>query len=266
VDEGATRLLMASVDGALAACGMSTRSSVEGAAFVGIWVRPEQRRRGAGTALLAALTAHARELGLVSQRARVRGRQEAGLAFLAHHGFEDSSTDVEARLDLSAGGPPPAAPPEGVEIVSLASRPDLGPEVYQLALEGFRELPVVGPSVVVPYDTWQAEHIGQALPGGSFLAVAGGRLIGWAGLEARPGDATGAEHGLTVVAREWRRRGVGGALKRAQIDWARRSGYRMLVTYTDDGNEPILRLNEGLGYRPWIIETTCFRPLDGHGS
>ena len=54
---------------------------------------------------------------------------------------------------------------------------------------------------------------------------------------------------MTGVKRAWRGRGVAGALKRAQIAWAKEQGYERLSTTNELRNEPIRRLNERLGYR-----------------
>ena len=53
---------------------------------------------------------------------------------------------------------------------------------------------------------------------------------------------------MTGVVREWRRRGVALALKRAQIDAATRRGLRRLRTGNAIEN-PMLKVNERLGYR-----------------
>jgi GNAT superfamily N-acetyltransferase len=58
-----------------------------------------------------------------------------------------------------------------------------------------------------------------------------------------------AEHGLTVVRRDWRGRGVATALKRAELHWASRNGIREVVTWTQRGNEAMQGLNRRLGYR-----------------
>ena len=49
--------------------------------------------------------------------------------------------------------------------------------------------------------------------------------------------------------RDWRGRGVAGALKSAQIAWARQAGIRRLVTSNDAPNAAMLAVNRRLGYR-----------------
>ena len=56
-------------------------------------------------------------------------------------------------------------------------------------------------------------------------------------------------HDMTGVRRAWRGRGIAGALKRAEIRWAKENGFTRLETMNEERNEPIRRLNERHGYR-----------------
>jgi mycothiol synthase len=53
---------------------------------------------------------------------------------------------------------------------------------------------------------------------------------------------------LTAVRRDWRNRGVAGALKRVALQWAAANGIAQVYTWTQRRNERMLRLNERLGY------------------
>ena len=70
-----------------------------------------------------------------------------------------------------------------------------------------------------------------------------------------------AEHGLTVVRRDRRGRGIARALKRAQLHWAARSGVVELVTWTQKGNEAMQALNASLGYENRSRVLTMQGPL-----
>ena len=61
--------------------------------------------------------------------------------------------------------------------------------------------------------------------------------------------------------RAWRGRGIAGALKRAQIAWAKQAGYEQLVTNNEERNVPIRRLNERLGYKPFEGRTLLRGPI-----
>jgi GNAT superfamily N-acetyltransferase len=80
-------------------------------------------------------------------------------------------------------------------------------------------------------------------------------LMRWADEPAK------AEHGLTVVSRDWRRRGLASALKERQIAWAAANGVRHLVTYTQTGNENMQAVNARLGYVTTDVTVAFMRSL-----
>ena len=53
----------------------------------------------------------------------------------------------------------------------------------------------------ISLETWLREE--ATLPEGSFVALAGGEIVGWSGLVQHDNDGV-AEDGLTVVRRDWR--------------------------------------------------------------
>ena len=65
----------------------------------------------------------------------------------------------------------------------------------------------------------------------------------------RHDDPAVAEDRLTVVWRDWRRRGLAAALKPRELSLATISGVREIVTWTQRGNAGRRRLNERLGTR-----------------
>jgi hypothetical protein len=50
-------------------------------------------------------------------------------------------------------------------------------------------------------------------------------------------------------------------LKSAQIGWAKANGYELLRTTNDERNVAMRRLNEQLGYKPWIGRIFLRGPL-----
>lgn len=59
-----------------------------------------------------------------------------------------------------------------------------------------------------------------------------------------------AQLGITVVHREFRRRGIARALKVLALSHVQARGIPRAVTRNHPGNEPILRLNTSLGFTP----------------
>jgi GNAT superfamily N-acetyltransferase len=152
--------------------------------------------------------------------------------------------------------PPPQLPP-GIEVVTVAERPSLLEEAYPLACEGYADFATDVPASVSLED-WLREE--ATLPGGSFAALAEGEMVGYSGLMAHDNPGV-AEDGLTVVRRDWRRRGLARALKRLELHWAAQNGVREVVTWTQRGNEGMRRLNELLGYEYRDVSLTMCAPL-----
>ena len=143
--------------------------------------------------------------------------------------------------------------------VTVEERPELLRLAYPLAAQGYADLALATGAVTVTEQAWLRDE--ATLPAGSFVALAGGRIVGYAGLLAWDDDPTRAEHGLTVVERAWRGRGLAPALKRRQLAWAAGAGIRELVTWTQLGNEAMQRVNERLGYVARGVSRTVERAL-----
>jgi GNAT superfamily N-acetyltransferase len=243
-------LFLADFDGELAGSGFADRSDMVGLGSLAPRVLPEARRRGVGAALLEALATHLAARGFSEANALVV--DDGSLAFAKRFGFREVDRQVEQVRTVGREDEPPRVP-AGVELVSLADRPELSTAVYtDLAAEALADIPVDRPLGVSLQD-WKREW--TSLPEGTFLALAGGEIVGCAGLMRDDDHPERAEHSLTAVRRDWRGRGVAKALKRATIAWAAESGIRELYTWTQRGNEPMQRLNERLGY---VVRSRCW--------
>jgi RimJ/RimL family protein N-acetyltransferase len=249
--------LLAELDGELAGSGLGGRSDAAGRGFAAARVLPELRRRGVGTALLYELAAHCAALGFTRVGALVDGVDEGSVAFARRFGFEERRRDVEQVRFIGDEQPPPP-PPEGVDIVAVAERPELLSQAYELATEGYADM-AIDEELDISLEQWLREE--ASLPEASFVALSAGDIVGYAGLLQWPDDPTRAEHGLTVVGRAWRGRGLAPALKRRQISWAATNGLRELVTSTQTGNENMRRVNERLGYEYRGLTLAMIAPL-----
>jgi mycothiol synthase len=234
--------LVAEVDAAVIGAGFAGASDSPGRGFLSPRVLPQARRRGVGTALLRELAAHLSRRGFGTASAHVDGDDAGSLAFARRFGFEETDRQVEQVRVV--GDEPPTDPPRGIRFVTVAERPELLREAYDLAVEGYADMAVSSP-VVVPLEDWLRDE--ATLPEGSFVALAGNEIVGYSGL-CRLDDGARAEDGLTVVRRSWRRRGLATALKRAELAWAAANGIREIVTWTQRGNEAMRTANERLGY------------------
>jgi mycothiol synthase len=249
---------IAELEGEIVGAGLGGRSDDPQRGFVTPRVHPDARRRGVGTLLLRECLAFVEELGFgrVSGQVTDPGSKE----FAERFGFVETDCQVEQvrRLDGDIELDPL---PVGIEVVTIAERPDLLEAAYPLARdEGYTDLALEG-SISIPLDEWL--HDEATLPEGSFVALAEGEIVGYSGLMAHDNEGV-AEDGLTVVAREWRRRGLGKALKQRELAWAKEAGLREVVTWTQRGNDGMRAVNERLGYeyRDSAITMSASLPLD----
>jgi GNAT superfamily N-acetyltransferase len=223
------------------------RSSVPGAAFVMVRVREESRRRGVGSALLAAARERARGLEYDSLWGRVREGDAESIRFVVSRGFEEITRDVTVRLEV-APGDGEVAP----GIVELREEHLRG--AYEVAAECLPEMALPQHAEAPPFEQWlEGEERRSAV---AFVALDGDEVVGYARVHLVPALPERLENGLTAVRKSHRRRGLATALKRAQIAWADGHGYREIVTSMVDGNAAMRAVNERLGYEPlpaWIV-------------
>jgi GNAT superfamily N-acetyltransferase len=216
-------------------------------------VVPDARRRGIGTALLVAVSSHARASGRVQLEGPIRAHDEESLRYFTRRGFEKVGGEEAVALDLAEADARVPEPPHGVRIVSRAEMPDVVEGMYAVAQEAEPDIP--GGVPVRPFDVWRATEIDRPslAPEFTFVALAGDEVVGYAILDSLGGELW---HRLTAVKRAWRGRGIATALKLAQIEAARRSGLARLVTTNEERNTAMRSINQALGYRPELRLST----------
>lgn len=259
-EEEGRLLLLAASEGEAVGCGIAAPSHFDGLAFVAARVLPGKRRKGVGTAIAAALIDHARAIGRDGLSAFVDAAEPGSIAFVERYGLSEVDHELEQRCVL--GDLQPAAVPDGFELVAVGDRRDeLLRAVWPIAQQGYADMPLPG---VVSYDLdeWLREE--ATIADGSFVALERGEPVGYAGL-LEHAEAGSAHHGLTVVRRDRRRRGIATALKRAQLQWASANGLTELVTWTQRGNEAMQALNRQLGYVDTSRSITFQGPLPPSG-
>ncbi len=135
---------------------------------------------------------------------------DGALAFARSYGLEEVDYQLEqVRLDrrrARAGGP--GRPRARCRWPAVAT--ELLEAAWPVACQGYEDLPLPG-AVTYPFATWLREEATR--PDGSFVAFEGGEIVGYAGLMEHGNGTASAEHGLTVVRRDRRRRGIARALK-----------------------------------------------------
>ena len=226
-------------------------------------VVPEHRRRGIGTKLYERVSEWAHERGLDRIEAPVLDNDPESLAYAQKRGFREERREKGVVLDLATIEPPRVVPPEGIEIVTWAERPELAHGIYDVACEAYIDIPGLESDEMERFEDWLAHDMLGAgdRPEATFVAVAGDEVVGYAKLILAGATPTKAHHDLTGVKRAWRGRGIARALKARQIAWAKANGYEELHTRNDERNVPILRLNARFGYRPGIGRIYLQGPL-----
>ena len=252
---GGSFMLLAHLEGELVGSGSAGKSDMGGGS-VTPRVLPAHRRKGVGTALLQRLALHSQECGFDDVGSMVD--DEGSLAFAEHFGFVETGRQIEQVRAVEAGEPWPTVP-DGVEVVTLAERPELLRRLYhELALEAFEDMPTPRKVEITP-EQWETEWV--TWPEATFVALAGDEIVGMAGLNQDVDQPKRAENALTAVRRDWRGRGLARALKETAIAWAAEHGIREVYTWTQTGNENMRAANERLGYVTRDISISVRRKL-----
>jgi GNAT superfamily N-acetyltransferase len=161
--------------------------------------------------------------------------------FLLAHGFAEVRRYVISELDVAAA-PDPGDP--ALPLVTVAERPDLEPALFELARIAHADQP--GRAGTVIDESWLDWGFRRPPHESYFVALDGDDVLGYGYLTD---EEHGWEHGFLAVARAARGRGVGGAIKRAQVRYAKRRGIPTLRTATEARLTGMRGLNRRLGYR-----------------
>jgi GNAT superfamily N-acetyltransferase len=227
--------LIAYVEGDVAGTGMlaGDPSSLDSShPYVEVTVRERYRGRGIGSALLQDLSERARRLGKDGLECESRAHDDYSIAFLERRGFVEAGRAAKYVLDLRAFDGVDATAPEGVELATLADRPELLEGMYEVAKATYPEIGGFQARQARTLHEWQLYQLGS--PGTALdmspVAVADDRVIGFATLTLHA-NGVSAEHRMAAVLPEWRRQGIATTLLRAQLAAAKRAGVETVVAW-----------------------------------
>lgn len=223
---------------------LTTEGMAPGQAKALVVVQPPQRRRGVGSALLAALEDAARRQERPSLQCYVRVDQGT-LPFALVNGWHETHREVVQSVE-GVGDLEPAPPPAGVSVETRVGS-SLSREEAEAVYGAYAD---AGPAFAacVPLE----DFIGRITQERPFNQVAlawqGGQCVGMAwGQDAEP-DAVFNE--FTGIRPAFAGRGIATLLKWRLAHAARQAGRPHLFTCNSPGNAPILAINRRLGYRP----------------
>ena len=228
-----------------------------------VTVLPEHRGRGAGTAFYRAISTWASDRERDVLEAVVSDDDPESMGFAERRGFVEDRREKGVVLHLSEIEPPRVEPPEGIQIVTWAERPELARGIYEVVLEAAPDIPGWEDEQTEPFDDWLVHDMQGSgdRPEATFVALAGDEVVGYAKFSLTAAQPKTAHHDLTGVKRAWRGRGIARALKATQIRWAKENGYEELRTRNDERNAPIRHLNREFGYRPAVGRIYLKGPL-----
>jgi GNAT superfamily N-acetyltransferase len=226
-----------------------------GAMRLFIGVDEKYRRRGIGTQLLRRATACLDPRDWVETT--VSEPSSAGVAFALHHGFEERYRQFPSVLDLAAFDPARfgpqrrAAEEAGLRFTTLAAVDGerMRHALHQLQNLLMADVPAPEPYRPLNYRQWaegwlerpgfRSHLLALVLAGEAPVALSHVSVIS---------DGSGY-NSLTGVAREYRGRGLGLAVKAEALRCARAAGIAAVSTHNHTTNAPMLALNERLGYK-----------------
>ncbi len=223
-----------------------------------VGVLPEFRGRGIGTALYEHMLEALAPTDPIALLTTVREDATDGLDFVQRHGFQEVMRVWEYRLPLEQAnlssflGLDRKLAQEGIEIRTvqeLASDPERDRKLFELECHVDEDIPYPWPVTEMTFEEWQRFcQRPSVLPEGWFVAVHQGRYVGVTALHRSLADPRVLIVYITGVHRDYRRKGVGSALKWKAIEFARQYGARELRTWNEAGNQVIRAINERLGF------------------
>lgn len=232
-----------------AACPMPVAALGYGGGIVS--VRPEARRRGAGTALVTAVEAACRGRVPGVQISYDETVEETAGPAAAAWGYAECGRHRESALDLTGLDRDrfsELATVEGVELAPL--RPDATDEEWVIAhaflAARMQEAPDnEGGGGAMPYGAWRAT---VQDPHRVLLARESEEIVGITVVMGRRDDATAVNTLFTGVVLPLRGRGIARALKARHALHLASTGSTRVITQNMVGNEPILAANRRLGF------------------
>jgi GNAT superfamily N-acetyltransferase len=214
--------------------------------YIEITVPPRNRGRGVATALLAAVSRHARALRYEALRCTAQEDDAYSISFLERRGFAVTRRTDELVRSLDEPFEPPGSSP--FEVVWLSDRPELLPEMYAVAAAAAEHRPDFSAGFVRSEAEWQTYELGSPLVRLELTALASldSEVRGYAIAQDVPGEAA-LYHRAVATRPGSDERPVTETLIGAQIEGARGAGLKTALALPWNG--PLEQVYADLGYR-----------------
>ncbi|HEV8655533.1 MAG TPA: GNAT family N-acetyltransferase [Candidatus Limnocylindria bacterium] len=241
-----------------------------------LWVVPERRRQGHGSALHDAVIAALRARSGRVARGATKESLTDGMSFLQKRGWKELKRDWESRLTVAGfdvakfAGADERVAKEGIRISTYADELARDPETPQKAFELIdvcrRDVPATDAATPITFEEWRAHWVDAPgfLPDAFFVAIdRDGRWLGVSNMQESSEGKAFIWQGFTGVRREARGKGIAMALKLRTVRRAQELGVDHIKTWNDQSNRPMLAINEAMGFEKqpaWISFEYRLRP------
>jgi len=234
-----------------------------------IWVgvHPAHQRKGFGSELYDTIMQGLQPFDPLALRTRVTESCAQSIHFLQKRGFLEVIRDIPSELNVQTFDLARFAGLEdrfrgiGIEIKTLPeleNDPERNRKLYDLDWELSLSVPGdlaagIGRRGLEKYVEYAITGA-SAIPEGFFVTVKGSEYIGLSHLLLFE-KGVSLYQGLTGVKPQYRRHGIGLAMKIRCIAYAQANGYSLIMAENDAKNIPMLTMNEGLGFvrKPAVI-------------
>jgi GNAT superfamily N-acetyltransferase len=223
-----------------------------------VTVHPEFRRQGCGKQLYESGLEQLRELGFDHCMCGMRKIDNVALAFAEHLGFSEFDRMYHLSLDLTgiSEADIPISDDSTMQLFSLAQLRETDSKwlekLQELSKAFEKDLPSRVGVNELPENLDEFEKIvfsnWNIISEGSFVIIIDDVWVATAWISQPVSGSEWCSHIMTGVRPEFRRRGFVKILKYAGFEWAKETGIRYIHTNQQESNNPMLTLNQNLGF------------------
>lgn len=225
---------------------------------VEVQVHPDYQQRGIGSMLYQTMLNDLAQFHPQKLSSAVRNDQIGGMAFVEREHYREVMRHIHWTIDVTQADVSAYASLEddlreqGIVIKTLpqlAHDPNRDRKLYDLYWQLVADEPVEEDIPNTPFEDWKKFYLNEksSMPTSYFVAVDGDDYIGTTS-NWRTSSPDILHIGMTGVRHAYTRRGIATALKVRGIQAAHDSDAIHLKTDNESNNQPILKLNEKLGF------------------